>query len=208
MNKFSQALSISMLSLILLASVLATADAKTETYCGSIPLQSTDWNSSVTLPKFDPALGTLNEVNIDCGLNLSEGIQAENFNNNSIKYTANISGGFLLELPGSEKLSMIFNRSSNGSLEGFDGNMDYSGPSGTNTSMSIPSEHADINVTSIEDFVAGVPDENITLPASAFASSLLSAPGSTSIGVSMKAGVDVCVRYSYNPTAIGQGVSQ
>jgi len=207
MNKFSQALSISMLSLILLTSVLATADAKTETYCGSIPLQSTDWNSSVTLPKFDPALGALNEVNIDCGLNLSEGIYAENLNNNSIKYMANISGGFLLELPGSEKLSIIINRSSNGSLEGFDGNMDYSGPSGINASVSNPSEHANINVTAIEDFVAGEPGENITLPASVFVSSLLSAPGSTSIGISMKAGVDVCVRYSYDPTVNGQGVS-
>ena len=57
-------------ALIACALPLTSAAAQTPQqvcYTASIPLQSTNWNQSMTFPKFDPALGQL--VSIDFTLN-------------------------------------------------------------------------------------------------------------------------------------------
>lgn len=207
MHNVKQVVCIALLLVFVSSLLLLTADAKIKTYCGSIPLQSTDWNASVILPKFDVQEGTLNEVNISCELNLSESVYVENLNKKPINYTANISGAFLLDLPGSEDLSIPFSHNSGGSQGSSDGNKDYSGQSGTNISSIIPPEHAEKRITVVDDFIADAHGENITLPASVFVYSHLDAPSSTSLGVDTEVGVDVCISYSYDPAVKTDGVS-
>jgi hypothetical protein len=40
------------------------AQADTLTYTGSVPLTITDWTSSVSVPQFNPSLGTLNSIEV------------------------------------------------------------------------------------------------------------------------------------------------
>ncbi|MCX6679192.1 MAG: choice-of-anchor E domain-containing protein [Methanothrix sp.] len=192
---------------ILLPSLLLIASAETVSFCDSIPMQIIDWNSSVNLPKFDPEMGTLTGVDLKSVLNLSQTTMVENMNNKSGNFSLNISGGLLLELPGSENLTLNVNHSSGGNLSGFDGNMDYSGPSGVNSTVNIPTEPALKSYSAIDEFLASSPGENITLPVRITIDSLLKAPGSSSSGVRMKAGSEVCITYTYNPVTAKEGGS-
>lgn len=184
--------------IILMSCLILPAGAETISYCDSIPLQLTDWNSSVTLPKFNPEMGTLTGVDIKSVLNLSQGILVENFNNKPVNYSVTILGRLLVELPRSETMSININHSSEGQLAAFDDDNDFSGPSGTNLSADIETEPAFAKYSSLKEFIAHLPDENLTLPVSIFITSLMEVPGSSSIGVRMKAGADVCISYKYD----------
>jgi hypothetical protein len=192
---------------ILLSSLLLIASAETVSFCDSIPMQITDWNSSVTLPKFDPEMGTLTGVDIKGVLNLSQATLVENMNNKPANFSLTISGGLLLELPGSENLTVNVNHSTKGNLSGFDGNMDYSGPSGANSTVEIPIDPALKSYFAIDEFLASSSGENITLPAGVHIISIMKAPGSSSAGVRMNAGAEVCISYTYNSITTKEGGS-
>ncbi len=47
---------------LLLITIAFSANADTLSYSGSVPLQRTNWAETISLPQFDPALGTLNSI--------------------------------------------------------------------------------------------------------------------------------------------------
>ena len=51
---------------------LLSASAERIDYCDSIAEEYAGWSSNVTLPKFDPELGTLRAVDLSCEMNLSQ----------------------------------------------------------------------------------------------------------------------------------------
>jgi hypothetical protein len=182
---------------ILLSSLLLTASAETVSYCGSIPMQVTDWNSSVTLPKFNPEIGTLTGVDLKGVSNLSLGITMENKNQKPANYSVSILGGFMIVLPNSDNISINVNHSYEGELSGYDGNMDYSGASGHNSNEVIAGEPVLRSYPSVDDFIAVSSGESITLPVNVTMYSLTDVPGNSNSDISLMAGVQVCISYTY-----------
>jgi len=192
---------------ILLSSLLLTASAETVNYCDFIPMQMTDWNSSVNLPKFDPEMGTLTGVDLKCVSNLSRDISLENMKNNSANFVLSLMGGIIVVLPNSENISMNVNQSIEGRLSGFDGGKDYSGNSGLNKSGIIAVEPAFKSYLAIDDFKAGFAGEKAVLPVMTSFSTEVRSSGSASSRLTLKANASVCIFYTYEPKTAKEGGS-
>jgi len=190
---------------ILLSSLLLIASAETVSFCDSIPMQLTDWNSRVTLPKFDPEMGTLTGVDLKSESNLSRDISLENMNNNSANFALFLMGGLMVELPNSENISQNVNQSFEGRLSNFDGSKDYSGPSGLNKSEVIAVEPAFKSYFAIDDFKASFAGEKAVLPVMTSFSTLVKSSGSASSRVTLKAGASVCITYTYETKIAKEG---
>jgi hypothetical protein len=185
--------------------LLSSASAERIEYCDSIPEGLVDWNSGATLPKFDPAMGTLKEVEISCIMNLSQEIKLENQNSKPGNFTLTLWGGMNVDLPSNQSLSINVNHSSHSNISGYDGIIDYSGSSGINSTEIIPTDVASMNISNIDDFLAVSPGENLTLPVNVHISSHAEVPGSVSYGVALNAGAQVCLAYTYDPKSIQEG---
>jgi len=184
---------------ILLSSLLLIASAETVNYCDSIPMQMTDWNSSVNLSKFDPEMGTLTGVDLKCISNLSRDISLENMNNNSANFVLSLMGGVVVVLSNSENISLNVNQSFEGRLSGFDGGKDYSGSPSLNKSDIIAVEPAFKSYLAIDDFKASFAGEKAVLPVMTSFSTKVRSSGSASSRVTLKADAGVCVSYTYEP---------
>jgi hypothetical protein len=182
---------------ILLSSLLLIASAETVYYCDSIPLKLTNWNSNVTLPKFDPEMGTLTGVDLKSVSNLSLGIIMENRDLMPANYSVSIFSGFVVVLPNSDIISINVNHTTGGSLSGYDGKIDNSGTSGLNSSVVVSSEPVLKSLSSIDDFIADSPGESISLPVNASIKSQRNVPGNSNSEISLMAGAQVCVSYTY-----------
>ncbi|MFZ2470946.1 MAG: choice-of-anchor E domain-containing protein [Methanothrix sp.] len=185
--------------------LIPCASAENLIFCDSIPEKLVDWNSSVTLPKFDPEVGTLKQVDLSCIMNLSQGIELENKNSMPGNFTLSILGALTAKLPSSQNISINVNHSSEGNVSGYDGVMDYKGASGINSSERIPTEAASKRVSTLDDFLAGSPGEGITLPVTVNIASLMKMPGSSRYGITLKAGAQVCLTYTYDAKSIAKG---
>ena len=178
---------------------LLTASAERIDFCDSIPDNFAGWNSNVSLPKFDPEMGTLREVVLSCEMNLSQELNIENENSEASNYTLILSGALTVDLPSSENLTISFNHSTQGNLFAYDGTSDFSGPSGNKSVTDIPTEAATRSISGINDFLAESPGESIVLPVAVHVSSRTKASGTSSSGVLSRAGAKVCVSYAYDP---------
>lgn len=182
----------------LIAALLLSASADQVEFCDSIPEHFAGWNSSVTLPKFDPEMGTLRAVDLSCEMNLSQELNIENMNSEATNYTLMLWGDLIVELPTSDNLTISFNHSTQGNLSGYDGVKDYAGPSGSKSISEIPTEAATRSIANISDFLAKSPGESIVLPVVVQASSRTKAGGTSISGVLSRAGAKVCVSYTYD----------
>ena len=187
-----------MILLVFVSSWLLSASAERIDYCDSIAEEYAGWSSNVTLPKFDPELGTLRAVDLSCEMNLSQEVMIENENPNPVNYTLILAGELTVELPSSDGLSISFNQSTAGNLSGYDGDTDYQGSSGSKSVIPIPTEAATKSIADINDFLANAPNETIVLPVVVDASSQTKTSGKSNSGVLSKAGAKVCVSYTYD----------
>ena len=187
-----------MILLVFVSSWLLSASAERIDYCDSIAEEYAGWSSNVTLPKFDPELGTLRAVDLSCEMNLSQEVMIENENPNPMNYTLILAGELTVGLPSSDGLSISFNQSTAGNLSGYDGDTDYQGSSGSKSVIPIPTEAATKSIADINDFLANAPNETIVLPVVVDASSQTKTSGKSNSGVLSKAGAKVCVSYTYD----------
>ena len=186
---------------------LLSASAEQQNYCDSIPEMYAGWSSNVTLPKFNPELGTLTGVDLSCEMNLSQELMIENENPEPANFTLMLSGQLTLALPSSDSLSISFNRTTGGNLSQYDGLSDYSGSSGTKSITQIPTEAATGSISDISGFLANAPGESIVLPVVMDVSSQTKTSGKSNSGVLSRAGAKVCVSYAYNAKS-GDGGQQ
>lgn len=184
---------------------LISASAERVEHCDSIPEMYAGWDSNVTLPKFDPELGTLRAVDLSCEMNLSQEVMMENENPKPTNFTLMLSGQLTLGLPSSDSLSISFNRTTGGNLSQYDGVVDYAGSSGIQSITPIPTEAATKSISDIEKFLAQAPGEGITLPVVVDVLSQTKASGRSNSGVFSIAGAKVCVYYTYDAKSVEGG---
>lgn len=186
---------------VLILQLLLLASAERIEYCDSIPEDFVDWNKSVSLPKFDPAMGTLKSVDLLMTTNLSQEIMIENTSTLAGNLTSSLTGALIADLPSSDSVSIDINSSSGANLSAYNGTLDLGGDSGFRSVFQIPTEAASKSISNIEDFLAGAPGESIAIPVRANIVSQTKMPGSSSSQVITKAGAEVCVSYTYDAKA-------
>ena len=181
-------------------SVLAPAHATIVTYFDTIPTTSTNWNLSVSLPKFDTSLGPLASITVSITGAILGSIRMESLDGGPATIVGTLSalqtlnkpgGGFLTNVLPS--VSAIFNATA------FDGAIDFGGTSGIallNQSGTATST-VGILLGDFGLFSCVGPCANLTMLVNAAGSSSASGAGNIVTNFSTAAGATVSVTYDY-----------
>lgn len=202
MNVYRSILLFSLLAMTLSPS---EAEVNTITFCDSLPVKEGGWSDRHTLPLFDPGMGELLRVDLSVDLVVTQDFQFEN--KGPAGATVEVDSVFELSItmPDSSNITAAAASSISEDLAGFDGEVDFSGPSGRTIDGLASTGSVAEEYLELADFVASVPDETITLPATAFVDSKTQLSGNTFFGVSTLAGSEVCITYTYDAGAANEG---
>lgn len=174
----------------------------TVVYCDEVPTEVTDWTRNLTLPKFDPSLGTLLKVDLTFDLNVTQNISFENKGSGAGTITVDSEGVLLVTTPDSDMASVNVSRIFSEDVEAFDGTRDFSGLSGCNFTGVTFNESVTRSYVDLPDFTAGFSGETIALPVTATVRSMIRGPGDYISMINSRAGSKVCVVYTYEPQII------
>lgn len=191
------------------AALLAVpAAAQTQTVCfnGSIPLTNTNWNNSVSVSKFDTALGTLQSISFQLSGNIAGSVKIESLDSAATVVQTNFQATLTLTRPDLSVIVVTIPIANfNDSLTSYDGLLDFGGTSGTQhlgitanavNSATSPPPASDLVLFSGP---AGSPG-NIVLPVSGVGSSVATGSGNliTQFQTQAAAQVQVCYTYLVN----------
>lgn len=201
------------LGALVVGALLLTGSARAATisYSDSYGFASTDWGGgsspdgsvTLTLDKFDPSLGTLSSVTLECVAELNATWGIENKDAQAKDYTGNITATVTFELP-----SGFFDQSSVApqaqasqavSLGSFDGVVDYSGTSGATISGITASGSESPTNPVLSMFLASLGDTTFDLLVGATASTSTTGGGSVSEYYLTQAKGTATVTYTYVP---------
>lgn len=195
---------LALLGSALLASV---ASAQTAQVCStaSIPLTTTNWTSSVTIPKFDPALGTLQSIFVELRGTIAGAAKVESLDSSGSVVMLAFQGQITLTRPDLSPLVVTLPVANfTDSLTAFDGTIDFAGTSGKT--------HPGIN-TSLTNTVTSPPPAGdlalftgpignpgtIVLPVTAQGTSIATGSGNLISQFNQQASADVRVCYNFLP---------
>lgn len=161
---------------------------------------------TMSVPKFDPTLGTLTSVQISKTASFSSTAGGENGDGAPATITLTVAGSFAVTAPGTPDLVMgvapsptlfTFNAAA------FDGMLDFDGPSGKtfNLVISPPSPASQMTTLTLPndlDLYCGT--GNVTINANVVASILASGSGFTDTRLRTPSSAQVTVKYTYIPS--------
>lgn len=194
--------SLAALGAVALSSV-AFAGGSSSTLCfsDSIPLQSTNWASSVSIPQFNPALGTLQSIQFTLSGNVQGTARAESLDASPTLVNTQFSADITLTRPDMSVIVVtipIANFSD--PLGPFDGTIDFGGSSGV-THPGINANDSDMAISPppLSDLVLFTGLGNIVLPVVATGTSTATGSGNliTQFTTQAQCSVEVC--YTYEP---------
>jgi len=193
----------SLVALALASSALTASAQQTQTVCftDSIPLQPTNWSNSVSVPKFNPNLGTLQSITFQLTGNVAGTARAESLDASATIVNTSFQASITLLRPDLTPLVIVLPLANfSDSFTAFDGVIDFAGTSGVT--------HANINVTDTQGFTSPPPigdlalftgAGNIVLPVAAQGASTATGAGNLITQFTTDAGADVRVCYTYVP---------
>jgi len=181
----------------------ALAGGPTSTLCfsDSIPLQSTNWASSVSIPQFNPALGTLQSIQFTLSGNVQGTARAESLDASPTLVNTQFSADITLTRPDLSVIVVtipIANFSD--PLGPFDGTIDFGGSSGvTHPGINATDSDMAISPPPLSDLVLFTGLGNIVLPVVATGTSTATGSGNliTQFTTQAQCSVEVC--YVYEP---------
>lgn len=180
-----------------------SAAAQTQTVCftDTIALQPTNWSGSVSIPKFDPNLGTLQSIAFDLTGNVQGSARAESLDAAPTIVNTSFSANITLTRPDASVIVVTLPVANfSDSFTAYDGTLDFGGTSGA--------IHAGINVTDTQSFTSPPPASdlvlfsgagNIVLPVSAQGASLATGAGNLITQFMTDAAATVRVCYTFLP---------
>jgi hypothetical protein len=176
-----------------------TAQAATLTtakYESFVDVQKTNFDKSITLPKFNPNLGELQKVFVQLGSEVRGSIRLENLDAQPADVTANLSAEVSLLKPDkSILLTTLPTASITQQFAADDELLDYSGASGATYNNLSNSKTASTSLTN--DFDLFVGSDTLTLPVTAVAKSAGTGAGNLAQIFNTLAGAKVEVVYEY-----------
>jgi hypothetical protein len=177
--------------------------AQTAYSTGTIPQTDTNWDKTVTIAKFDPALGTL--IGVDCFVTgtASGDAKIENLSRSASASTSvNLSARLTLAKPDNTGPIVVTIPLINDTvvLSTYDSALDFSGTSGKTYALTTGSASNASVLTAAADlaqFVAASPGDTVTLPIHAEGLSTITGGGNLIGGVTSTAGAQAGCRYNY-----------
>ena len=183
------------------ALTLATsAQAGVISFSDSIAIQSTNWNSAVSIGKFDTTLGMLTSITFSLEGIVNGQARAESLDAQPATVTLDLAGEIKLQRPDMSVLvttnpvvSSVFN------LAAFDGTIDFAGASGVDTGSVSASASDALTSTSAADFLlfSAAGGGVINMPVLAAGLSTGSGAGNLVTQFTTLAGANVTVTYNY-----------
>ncbi len=181
---------------------VVTAQTSTLCYTDSIPLQSTNWNSSITVPQFNPTLGNLQSIQFTLSGRIEGSANIESLDAGPTTVNTSFSASITLTRPDNSVIVVtipIANFSD--SVTGFDGLIDFLGTSGESHPGIIATD-SDVAVSPppVSDLALFTGFGNVTLPVVALGNSIATGSGNvvTQFMTMAQASCEVCYTYTTN----------
>jgi PEP-CTERM motif len=167
-------------------------------------LQTTNFISSLALPKFDTTLGTLTSVSIDFAGSVNSTIRFESLDASASTVTGTAAATVTLTRPDSSRLAIVLPTNARTATEAaFDGTTDFAGTSGnifSNVSGTLTAPT--VTLTSASDLALFSGAGSIALPVTGTGSSTAFGPGNVVSQINTQASGSAFVVYTYNATPV------
>jgi hypothetical protein len=184
-------------AIIALFSPAAMAD--TVSFSDSVAVQLTDWSLSVSIPRFDPGLGTLDSIDFSVDGHVEGSVQFESLDSSPSTVMTTLAATIALLRPDNSEIVSVFPAfaTSDNVLE-FDGNIDFGGDSGRSYFDIVADlSNSHTSPLPLSDLALFTGFGNIILPVTANAASTVSGAGNLIGIISTLAGADIMVTYNY-----------
>jgi len=172
-------------------------------YNATYELSRTNWDSSIVLPKFDPALGTLISVTWSVSATVNGNVSFESLDNAPTMISTALSATITLARPDNTPLQVVIPLVSNmDPATQFDGTIDFGGTSGKSYIGLAASDMGSSSSSAAADlalFTAGFVGETVSLPVTAAGSSTGSGAGNLILSFNTFASAQVEVCYTFEP---------
>jgi len=178
-----------------------SAGAATVSFSDTVPLAVTNWTSSVTIPLFNPALGTLNSVTFLLNGHVEGTVQFESRDAGPATVTSTLSAQVVLTRPDTSTIALTAPTfSTSDSVTAFDGVNDFGGTSGrTHTGLTADDSSTHVSPPPASDLALFTGIGSIVLPVSAMGVSGATGAGNLLVSISTSASAEVTVTYDYTP---------
>lgn len=195
------------LSALFIGAVLAGqawAGTATVQFSDQVVLTTTNWDRTVTLPKFDPTLGQLLSVTLTLNGRIEGQAAVESSDSSAITITTQFKADITLARPDNSVLAIVIPQVNNtANLQPFDGTLDFNGPSGqTYPNLMQSAQQTVTSPPPPSDLVLFTGAGNIVLPVLARGTSQAIGSGNVTTSFATKAAAVVTVVYLYNPPII------
>jgi hypothetical protein len=186
---------------VLCLSGVSLAGAATVTHSATVPLAITNWTNSVSIPKFDPALGTLNSVAFALDGHVEGDVMFESLDAAPATVTSTLSAVITLKRPDNSAIvatTPAWATSDNVSV--FDGVIDFGGTSGkTYSARTADGSNSSTSPPPPGDLALFTGVGNISLPVTAAGATSATGAGNLVVSFTTRASADVKVVYTYTP---------
>jgi len=187
---------------LLLPALAAAQGTATQCFTDSVPIQPTNWNSSVTIPKFNPNLGTLQSIQFTISGLVQGQAAVESLDAAPTVINTSFSAQLTLTRPDLSVIVVTIPIAMfSDPVTAFDGVLDFGGTSGV-THPNIMATDSDMATSPppLSDLVLFTGPGTISLPVTAAATSIATGPGNvvTQFMTSASATVEVCYTYEVN----------
>lgn len=161
----------------------------------TLTLQTTPWNSSVSVAKFDPTLGTLMGVELSVSTFIVQDLYIENLDPVPQTVTGTGTGSITATMPSPPNVTASGVNSIGGPLGAYDGVLDFGGASGMQTlGLTAAGSQVRSPYTPVSDFVG---PGSVIIPVSGNGTFTASGAGNLVTQVSTKVSATVCASYYY-----------
>ena len=174
-----------------------------ETFSDSLSVTHTNWDRTVSIPKFDPSLGTLNSIQFTLRGHVGGLAQFENTDSDPATVTMSLTADLTLQRPDLTTLVLTIPVSnSSDDVPAYDGHDDYGGTSGKTYADLVADLSNSAISSSAADLVAFTGTGNIVLPVSAKGHFAAAGSGNLDPNSEVQAGAGVDVTYNYSSNSV------
>jgi len=179
-------------------SAVSAAQADTIMFSDNVALQSTNFMTSVTLPKFDPSLGTLDKVTLKLAGHVEGMAQFESLDADPATVDMELAAEIKLQRPDLSTLVITLPLvMTTDNVTAFDGMIDFGGTSGKSYPLLTADDMNSVMTMSMMDLALFTGPGNIMLPVMATGASTGSGAGNLLLQFSTSASANVMVTYDY-----------
>ena len=183
-----------MKTILLFLLMLTSLRAATLTYTSTVPLTSTDWTNTMTVPKFNVFGATLTAVTVEVQGYLTNRLYAESRSPLNRTITVTNTTDLVVTAPNLPTIQTTLTNGDKVPLSGFDGVIDFAGASGFSVGADAEVDDED-NVTNLTPWVGA---GTVNVVAIAKATSGYSGPADYSFLTETSASACITVTYTYD----------